>query len=442
MVLGAAALVCMRMPNAVAASGMTPRPVSSGDPVASCNPLAPTGQDDGPSIAVDPWDRRHLVAAWTAMGNTAAQVAWSDDSGRSWHRVLMPALTTCFDGEDDHVDNLWVSTGPDGTTYLIAKVGTAAGAVSTVAATTSTDGGRTWSAPQRIQPYDGLYNDKPTVVADPAHAGQACAVWRKVVGVGVEPAQAIAVSCTGNHGTTWSSPAVAHIAAPGTYEVPNIVALADGTLEDVIVVGNQVSRGGADSVAGTAAEPVEITVSRSTDGGATWSVPSHVAGYNAAVPISGNVQFAPGPLVAATAEGNRVLVAFQDSEDGGGQPTRIALVRSDDGGSSWSPPATVTSGDLPYYPMVAATPTRIAVGYYDSRNDPNHQPTVADVWAKVSTDSGATWTEHHVDGPFLMPQHDPGDYQSAAATKFGFGFAYTRSSLDPSDPSDIWFAAF
>src|SRR5438309_251120 len=61
-----------------------------------------TNAEGEPSLAVDPADRRHLVAAWkqdvSASDSLTAAAAASFDGGRSWRRTRLPGVSACDGG--------------------------------------------------------------------------------------------------------------------------------------------------------------------------------------------------------------------------------------------------------------------------------------------------------------------------------------------------------
>ncbi len=133
-----------------------------------------------PSLAVDPRDPRRLIVAYqqdrystgAARGLVASR---SSDGGKTWARTELP-FSLCTGGQTTgwpRASDPWVSIGPDGRAFVV-------GLGSGIAVSTSTDGGRRWSAPVRLAANDGTYLvDKCTVTADPAQAGVAYAVWQR-----------------------------------------------------------------------------------------------------------------------------------------------------------------------------------------------------------------------------------------------------------------------
>jgi hypothetical protein len=92
-------------------------------------------------------------------------------------------------------------------------------------------------------------------------------------------------------------------------------------------------------------------------------------------------------------------------EDIGGSKTSVQLMRSGDGGNSWSRPVQVN--DVPHprhnyynqiYPTIGVAPDgRVDIAWYDWRNDPTYTPDAAagkfqDIYYRYSRDGGQSWS--------------------------------------------------
>ena len=103
-------------------------------------------------------------------------------------------------------------------------------------------------------------------------------------------------------------------------------------------------------------------------------------------------------------------------------------------------------GAAAFTPSVEAGPDRtIAVTYYDfRRNSPDPATLPTDYWMAHSRDDGATWQETHVGGPFDM-QEAPmsrglfvGDYQGLASDGDAF-LCFFSMAQTPEDPASVFF---
>jgi len=135
-----------------------------------------------------------------------------------------------------------------------------------------------------------------------------------------------------------------------------------------------------------------IVLSRSTDGGQTWSAPLEVSGT---VTPGG---FFQDSLVAVGPDGS-VYAAWDETftQSGGATAMRLWIARSIDGGATFGPPRLIQNvvperlHNAPYrhgtYPALGVAPSgRIFVAWADNRNGD------ADILLTTSVDSGTTWT--------------------------------------------------
>jgi hypothetical protein len=97
--------------------------------VSGASPYAPNGcrvdaslqgLEVEPSLAVNPTDRRNIVVAWMQDNAVAIAAAATLDGGATWHRLVVPRLTTCSGGKLDHVYDPRLVFGPDGVVHLTA----------------------------------------------------------------------------------------------------------------------------------------------------------------------------------------------------------------------------------------------------------------------------------------------------------------------------------
>ncbi len=109
-----------------------------------------TGGEVEPSVTGDPHRSNRVVGAWqqdrwSDGGAHGIAAGFSTDGGRTFHEVTWP-VTRCAPGGIDYqrASDPWVSAGPDGIVYGSALTFDADTARNAVVATTSYDGGRTW----------------------------------------------------------------------------------------------------------------------------------------------------------------------------------------------------------------------------------------------------------------------------------------------------------
>jgi hypothetical protein len=193
-----------------------------------------------------------------------------------------------------------------------------------------------------------------------------------------------------------------------------------------------------------------MLVMRSTDRGASWSVPIPVA----TVQALGTRDDESGLLVRdganlgsiAAGPSGELAIAWQDARFSGGTHDGIAFTRSTDGGFTWSAPVRI-NGAPAAKALVPAVHIRgdgeIGVSYYDLRNNlPDGATMPIDLWLTRSTD-GVNWRETHVDGPFdlaLAPYARGlflGDYMGLASRGTAFIPFYARTNAGSGNATDV-----
>ena len=323
-------------------------------------PIAQKNSEVEPSIAADPQIPLRIVAAWqqdrwTDGAARAIGIAATDDGGLTWHRSW-PAFSACAggasgaDGGYTRVSDPWVAATVDGTFIVTALGVNPATHLSAVLVTRSTDGGMTWATPVAVaRDADAAhFNDKEAVTADPKVPGRAWIVWDR----------------TGSS----SDPGEAPSPTPGPSHSPLPFSA------DVMLVGTN-------------------------DGGRTWSAPAAVfRGAPNQAFVGNQIAVLPDGTLVDTAQ---LLVdsGLRDAR------TEIGVLRSMDGGQSWSAPivaATVPGSDVidprtkrPIragwaIPAIAADPAtgRVYLVWTDGRFA-GGGPGIA---ISSSADDGATWT--------------------------------------------------
>lgn len=308
-------------------------------------------------------------------------------------------------GDYTRATDPWVTFSPDGTAHAMSLSTTGssftAGSVNAMLASRSTDRGRSWSTPTTlIRDGEGFFNDKNAITADPTDASLVYAVWDRLVagdaggptyfarttngGFVWEPARAIhdpgpASQTIGNvivvlpsgvlvnlftqidrgangaarahlnvirsadKGLTWSAPSrVAELLAVGARDPQTNTAVRDGaTLAQIAVGGNgqlfvvwqdaRFNNGSVDAIA----------LSRSTDGGVSWSAPTRVSTAAGVAAFTPSVHVRPDGVVGVTYYDFR-----SNTADAATLPTDYWLARSGDGGVTWSETRVSAAFDL------------------------------------------------------------------------------------------------
>lgn len=306
-------------------------------------------------------------------------------------------------GDYERASDPWVSFGPSGLVYQIALSfsGTVFGAGSRNAllVSRSLDGGRAWSPPQvLIADGAGFFNDKQSLTADPLDANRVYATWDRLAASGGGPAM---LSLSRDQGQSWTAPQVIHDPGPQAQTLNNqIVVLPDGQLRlfftqiealdsprprawlmllgsadqgatwqgltrisEILAVGARDPETGtpvrdaallgsiavgADGVLVVAWQDARfsagqrdaIVLSRSADGGASWSAPEPVNGDPAVSAFLPTVWRGGDGLTAVSYYDFRA-----NTGDPGSLPTQVWLATADEGGA-WTDTALTAPFDL------------------------------------------------------------------------------------------------
>ena len=145
------------------------------------------------------------------------------------------------------------------------------------------------------------------------------------------------------------------------------------------------------------AQRSEMSATRSTDGGASFSAPVRVAPLaTASIPAMRTFALASAEVDGA----GRIYVAWEGCPGAGACTTsRIVMATSVDG-VSWTPAQAVTSGTAAvdhFLPGIGANPSasgRLALVYHSIPDDCSNVPTCpgVDVYQTTSQDGGRTWS--------------------------------------------------
>jgi hypothetical protein len=415
-----------------------PSPFAAGCPGAAFDTTMITGQEVEPSITVNPANPRNIVGTWKQdVGPDSTRsdlVASSLDGGRTWKRSTIPGLSKCTGGTADGASDPWVSAGVDGTVYFTGLAPHFQGStpLSAIVASRSRDGGRTWDVPATISPpAEG--NETPAITASRRRAGRAYEVWAEFA------TAAIKFSTTNDHGATWSPPVVVDPSIPDAIDlVPRLVVLPGGTLVTVFAraefatgVGKIYATRSLDGGASWTA-PVELLAAP------LGGFVDPETGEELPQPQFENVAVAPDGTVYVTVEANTSAstgeIAVSRSRDGGASWTRVTSPGV--GAYAFEPAIAVDPHGT------------VGITWYDLRNDrPGDAALSGDVWFASSRDGGSSWRETHVAGPTdlrtgaLARQNHVGEYQGLAAGRRGFAAIFTLAAPFATDgPTDIFVA--
>ncbi len=390
------ALIVALTPLAASAQTPTPLPTAPGRWVV---PVSPVSHNTEPSIAVDPHDPLHVVAAYQGQ----ASVAYSTDGGRTFERAegtkstrfrVSGDVSITYDNHG-HAILCYIAFDSLGTSQYWGHDATGNG----IFVRRSLDGGRTWQSPDipviehETEPGVQIpFEDKPYVVAD--DNPQSPFYGNLYIGWTHDRLAdaAIVFSRSTDDGLTWSKPIqISHNSLPrddnGMAEGFTGAVTPDGVLH-VVWSGRY----------------DEIRYASSSDGGKTFT-PSRtivhtgpprfqISGFPGRNGGNGYPEIAEVPGRDGGAP--HLYVTWSDYTNG---EIDVFAIHSDDEGVTWSKPVKVNSdpahdGADHFFQWLAADPKTgdVYVSFYDRRFDPTAR-TARMVLAR-STDGGRTFRNY------------------------------------------------
>ncbi len=376
----------------------------------------PIDASNSPTVVRNPRHPHNLVVVHrTDRPGFSAGLQWSNDSGRSWQRSALPLpveVPPCAGsiGGERCPFAPDVAFGPDGALYVLYVNLEGSGNIpANLWLATSADGGRSLSPPARVA---GRLTFQPRLVVDPA--GTVHITWLQANDVGLlrlvgSPNPVVAVHSS-DRGKTFSSPA--RVSDPHRERVGAATPVVDSRGELVVLYQDfKGDRRDFENLEGPVwPEPFALVVSRSSDGGRTFS--PGVELESGVVPTRRFLVFLPEFPSVAAGPGGTLYVAWTDGRNG---DEDILLRRSSDGGRTWAMPVRVNrnrrDGTSQYLPRVDVAPDgRVDVVFLDRRRD--RQDVMTDAFVASSHDGARSFENVRISstsfdsrvGPAIGPQ--------------------------------------
>jgi hypothetical protein len=360
-----------------------------GTPVRANSDNTQFGQHE-PSMAVSRIHPNTVVVASKDYRDNDQKHVWiesSTDGGATWplsRQLQMPGIDPgLYPLQSDAV----VMARDDGRIY-VACLGYSND--NAVFITWTDDDGATWHPSVRISPVDTQLDDKDWFAVDntPSSPHYHTVYMMYAPGAGY-----VAEQHSTDGGLTWTSRQ--SIGQSGTeYTYP--VVGHDGTVYNFMMYNWGANQTGT------------IQLTKSTNGGVTWSSPTTVAlAQQPNTPIRSTHQFRFFAILSAAVDPNNgsLYVAWTDNRYFNTRGTEVLFVKSTDSGATWTsadaPSARLSHDPTGQYPHDHITPM-LAVGsdsklhafWLDTRNDPRdctQYDCLFDSWYNSSTDGGASW---------------------------------------------------
>jgi hypothetical protein len=370
---------------------------------------------NSPAIAVNSQNSMQLMAGANDMNCPLGVLGayGSSDGGSTWNHTCMGGENTVGTGLPSVIYDLGNNA------YFAATTGSSAGI--SVNIQKSSDNGTTWGSlvvavPPEFTPY-GLVN-APWLEIDnstSSHYSGTLYISGTQFDYSLVKTQ-ISVSSSSDGGNTWTMVNVAPVQVePKVDQFSRLAISSDGT---VYVAWQRCVEGGEPNLdcGGTNAK---ILLSKSTNGGSTWSKPTQVATVKLAPDSCNCASFGNLPNTKEPVY-NTPVIAIDNSlgsyagslyvvlYNWTGKQMRVEMVTSRNGGKSWEKPVEIAPASAThdqFFPAVSVSSNGVVgVSWLDRRNDPanlSYQP-----FAAISTNGGVTFGRNyalarHLSNPYL-----------------------------------------
>jgi hypothetical protein len=353
------------------------------------------GEQWEPAIAADNFGHVYIfyaqysgVPGCNDCGDPMVVLQVSQDGGNSWGTPRTIYSTTGGQAADGQWDPQIVVDPVDGRTIYTAWL---QNNKSDVVVGKSTDFGQTWS----VVTADGINSaaDKPILLA----RGQD-------VYVAYNHANKMWFSSSHDGGQTFTS--ASKTTGPLGWPLPAGGAVTSN--------GHVYFAWGGYEKSGNATGNANLFVTRSTNGGATWSVTNiDTAGAGPACAEDCGWGYLATQMVMATDDADNLYLLW-DGSSSAGDPGRVYFSRSTDGGTSWSAKEDVSAAPANInhnFPAIAASGNGdVRISWMDTRQGGPFSQAFWNTYYRRSTNGGLTWSseidvsDHTAGFDYIHPQ--------------------------------------
>jgi hypothetical protein len=352
---------------------------------------------NSPELIRNPVDAANLVAANRIdEPRYSCALNVSFDGGGRWSQTPIPVPA----GEEPKCYAPDVAFDSEGILYMsYVTLAGAANAPNAVWLVRSRDGGRTVSRPTEIAAL-GRNSFTVRLTADPDQPGLLYATWLDAADLGLyrfsEPGNPIKVIRSEDGGRSWSAPVRINGSERERVVAPSPAVGPDGELyvlyldlgEDRLDYHGEHRGQGGPPYAGT----WQLVLARSADGGESWE---ESVVEDELVPSERFIVFTPPyPAIAVDQDSGRIYAGFQDSREG---DPDVYVWSLESGGDDWEGPVRVNDtqvgdGSTQYRPALFVAPNgRLDLVYYDRRED--SKDILNEVSYQASFDEGESFSE-------------------------------------------------
>jgi hypothetical protein len=360
------------------------------------------GTQNETSVAVDPTDPRHMLAASNDSADAAGSKAYeSFDGGRTWAISFTPPPRGCYDP--------WVDFNAQGDAFFAFEC-------LDQRIATKKAGETTWSS--TILENASFAPDRDMVVVDTTPTSP----FIGSVYVGYDEG----VDTNGGHLLYSRTGFGDWVRSPRINDRSRTIGVNAAVAPDGTVFATWLDF-----------DRKRLMVDSSSDGGATWGSDHPITMLRLNTrnfwvfippqPDRGIIAMPFGTVApAGSPNAGRLYVTYTDLSVGS-EDTDVFVRYSDDGGATWSAETKVNDdsvGAYQFHPRIAVgADGTLAVAFYDTRNDPTDVKT--DTYISYSTDGGQTWSANQKVTTAQSDQSgggddfDYGDYQGIDASGSG-----------------------